>query len=226
MMKVRARWTTRAGTLALLGLLLPACSSSTTSTSTQLLADGFNGGFPGTTWTMATLTGSATAGISSTTGFPAPSLEMTATAASSSAQTATILAFRNPSLTISVAMADLSATPSTDTGTGTVSILDSTMTAVATATWVTTSSGGTLTFHIKGGTADVPVAVNDDGTFHRVFFSVNSSGVASWDIDLGGPLVTASAFPGGNLTVELSASFPGGTTWPKFFFDNVDITSP
>jgi hypothetical protein len=225
-MSNRVRWAARALASALLAFFVPACAQTTSSPSPFLLSEGFDGTFPDANWATPVVTGSATFALSSTTGDPAPSLEMTTSAASSSVQTTTQLSFMNPSITISVAMADLSSAPATDTGTATVSILDSTMTPVATATWTTGPSGGTLTFHIQGGSADASVAVTDDGSFHQVVFSVSSSGGASWSIDMGTALVTESSFPAGNLKVELAANFPGGTTWPKFFFDNVNITTP
>jgi hypothetical protein len=213
----------RAGVLAVAAVLIPACSSQSIQVAPFLLAEGFNGSFPGTNWTAATLTGSAAAAIDSGSGEPAPSLKMSTTAATASASTDTRMSFSNPTLTISVFMADL-AGAATDLGTGTVSVVDATPAVVASARW--DNASGLITFHINGGAADATVAAASDGAFHRLVFHVSSMGLATWSFDNGAALVTQAGFPPGMLKVRLGATFGTGTAWPAFFFDDVNVTSP
>jgi hypothetical protein len=212
----------RISLVAAAGLLLPACGKDFKSGS-QLFLEGFNGTFPGTSWTTPVTTGTPTVATAGTTGSPAPSLEMTTTTATASARTETVLAFSNPNVTLSVNMAAQSSA-TTEIGTGTVSILDSTPAAVAFASW--NNATNLITFSIIGGSADQTVAVTADSTFHRLTFNVSATGTASWSIDNQAPLVTRAAFPPGPLKVELGSTFGAGTAWPSFFFDLVNVTSP
>ena len=212
----------RLGGLVLVLLAVPACGRGKEVAPT-LLSEGFNGAFPGTTWTAPVLTGTATAQPDGGNGFPAPSLKMSTTAATASATTQTVMAFNNPSLTLAVHLADLSGA-ATELGSGAISILDATPAVVASATW--NNATGMITFHINGGAADATIAAAADGTFHRFVFNVSAAGMATWSFDNGAAAVTQAGFPAGLLKIQLSASFGTGTAWPSFFFDNVSASSP
>ena len=208
--------------LVVAAILIPACSEGR-RVSPNLLNEGFNGTFPGTSWIAPSVTGSATATVDGATGFPAPSLKMTATAAAAAVSTDTQMTFNNPSLTVSITMADLSG-GTTEIGSGVVSILDNANAVVASATW--NNATGLVTFHINGGAADNTATAASDGNFHRLIFSVTAGGVATWTFDNGAALVTQAGFPPGLLRIRLGATFGAGTAWPSFFFDNVVVTSP
>ena len=213
----------RLAALALAALVVPACGGGGRSSST-LFNEGFNGSFPGTSWTPPVATGLASATIDSSTGHPAPSLEMTSPGpTAATVLTETVTSFNNPSLTISVHMAALSGGAS-EIGTGVVSIVDSTPAVVATATW--DNAANTVTFSIPGGSADSVQPATRDGRFHRLEFNVDSSGTASWSFNNGAVLVTRAGFPPGVLKVRLSSSFGATAPLPSFFFDNVNVTSP
>jgi hypothetical protein len=207
--------------IAIAGLILPACGKGTTVPA-ALFTEGFNGPFPGTSWTAPT--GSATAAKDGSNGFPAASLKMTTTTASTSVRTDSFLGFSTPDLTISVHMA-ASSGGATELGTGTVSIVNTVgPTVVATATW--DNATNKVTFHIDGGAADAQATVTRDLTFYRLVFNVNSAGTATWSFNNGAPLVTQPLFPTSTVFVRLGADFATGTAWPLFFFDNVNVTSP
>jgi hypothetical protein len=210
---------TRLALLVLALALIPACSGGK-KVSPTLFSESFNSGFPTTNWTTPVVTGSASAAIDSGTGFPPPSLKMSTTAATSSVKTDTTSSFNNPSVTISVDMAALSGGT---TSSGSVSILDATPAVVASATWM--NAPAQITFHINGGAADNIVPAALDGNFHRLVFSVSSSGVATWSFDGGSALVTQPGFPAGMLKVELGATFGAGAS-PSFFFDEITVTTP
>jgi hypothetical protein len=200
--------------------LIPACSGGK-RVSPTLFSESFNSGFPSTIWMPPVVTGSATAAVDSGNGFPPPSLKMTTSAATSSVKTDTASSFNNPTVTISVDIAALSAGT---TGSGSVSILDATPAVVASATW--DNATGKITFHINGGAADAMVTAALDGSFHRLVFSVSSSGTATWSFDGGAALVTQPGFPAGMLKIELGATFGAGAAWPSFFFDEIMVTTP
>ena len=214
-------WSWRFGMPALVALLIPACGGGRRVPPT-LFTDGFNGAFPGANWTAPAITGSATAQIDATSGTPVPSLKMTTTAATASAKTTTVMAFNNPTVTFSVHMADLSSAM-TELGTGTITIFNATPASVAFASW--DNATGRITFHINGATDVQSAVLAADKSFHRIVFSVNAAGTATWSLDNAAPVVTQT-IPAGMLKTELGATFGAGTAWPSFFFDNVTVTSP
>lgn len=218
----RTAVTGRIGLVALAGLLLPACGNEL-KTSPNLFSEGFNGSFPGTSWTSPTNTLSPTVEIDGANGFPAPSLKITTATPGAASRTQTTASFDNPNLTISVQIAAQSG-GATEIGTGTVAILNATPTTVAFASW--NNATGLITFHINGGAVDQTFAVTADTTFHLLTFHVDVLGTATWSIDNGAALVTQPSFPAGMLKVELGATFGAGTAWPSFFFDNINVTQP
>jgi hypothetical protein len=119
-------------------------------------------------------------------------------------------------------MADVSSAM-TELGTGTITIFNATPASLAFASWDNTT--GKITFHINGAADVLSGVLAADGTFHRVVFSVNTAGTATWSLDNGVPLLT-QAIPAGMLKLELGASFGTGTAWPSYLFDNVTVTSP
>jgi hypothetical protein len=209
----------RLAILALAGALLPACGKGI-RVSPMLLLEGFNGTFPGTTWTLPA--GAASVQLDTGNGSPAPSLKMSTTTAATSASTDTTSSFNNPSLTVSVQVAILSTTPALE-GTATISILDTAPAVIASAAW--NNATGQVTLTITGQPPVVVTSPAADGSFHRVVFNVTSGGVGTWTIDNGAALVTQAVAPG-LLTVRLGATFGAGTSWPEIFYDNVSVSSP
>jgi hypothetical protein len=184
-----------------------------------LLTEGFNNTFPGANWTAPT-TGPGTSTQIVNTGDPVLTFSTTGPAASAS-ETTTLASFNNPNLTIAVQEAVNSATPGL-AGNSTISILDATPAVVATAVW--DNATGMVTFAIPG-TAGATRTLPSDGTFHTFKFTVDAGGNASWALD-GATTLTKPAFAAGMLKLRLSASFPAGSAWPSFSFDNVSATSP
>lgn len=213
------RWWWQLGVLAILAVLSPACGGGgSKKIAAPLFQDSFVGAFPGTNWTAPVITGSATAAIDLATG----SLKMTTTAATASVKTTTTMAFNNPTVTFSVTMADLSAAM-TELGTGTITIFNATPVSIAFAAW--DNATGKITFHINGAMDVLSGVIPANGNFHRIVFSVNAAGTATWTLDNGAALVS-QAIPAGMLKLELGATFGTGSAWPSFFFDNVVVTSP
>lgn len=212
-------WTSRLAAMAFAVLLLPACKA--TKTPTVLLFEQF-GTFPGTNWTTPAPTGSATAVKDVLNGHTdPPSLRMTASSTGSSVTTETTASFNAPSVSFAVHMA--ADTAGGSDGIGTITIRDVVAASVASVTWNETTNILTLTI----GATSVPIATPSAMlVFHRLLFSVTGGGTATWTLDNGVPLVTVQNFPAGPLTLELGASFPSGTSWASFYFDNVNITSP
>jgi hypothetical protein len=193
------------------------------SVPAPLLAEGFNGTFPGANWTTPGTTGTTTTQIIGV-GNPAPGLSFSAGANNSSSTTTTTAAFNNPSLSISFQEAVTSATPGLD-GSSTVSILDSTNAVVATAKWDNVAGGGTVSYTIASVAGPSTSTLVADGVIHTFKFSVDASGNASWALD-GATKQTVAPFPAGMLRVRLRADFGTGPSWPTFLFDNVTVTSP
>lgn len=217
------RWWWQLWVLAILAVLSPACGGGgSKKIAPPLFQDSFGGVFPGTSWTAPAITGSATAAIDPAAGFPMPSLKMTTIAATASVKTTTTMAFNNPMVTFSVTMADLSAAM-TELGTGTITIFNATPASIAFASW--DNATGKITFHINGATDVLSGVIPANGNFHRIVFSVNAAGTATWTLDNGAALVS-QAIPAGMLKLELGATFGTGSAWPSFFFDNVIVTSP
>lgn len=215
----RSRSWRQFGVLTLLAALSPACGGGgSKQIPPPLFQDSFSGAFPGTSWTAPTITGSATAAIDAPTG----SLKMTTTAATASVKTTTTMAFSNPTVTFSATMADLSSAM-TQLGTGTITIFNATPASIAFASW--DNATGKITFHINGATDVQSAVIAADGSFHRIVFSVNAGGTATWALD-NGAAVVSQAVPAGMLKLELGATFGTGAAWPSFFFDNVTVTSP
>jgi hypothetical protein len=97
---------------------------------------------------------------------------------------------------------------------------------VASASW-NVASGGTLTLKV-GGVGDLMIAAPAaDLLFHRLVFTLTAGGRGTWTLDNGPVLHSDSgltpAFP---LTLELGATYPAGTGFALFYFDNVVVTSP
>lgn len=218
----RCRSWRRFGVLALVAALSPACGGGSKRVQPPLFQDSFAGSFPGTSWTAPAVTGAATAAIDPATGSPMPSLKITATAAAATAKTTTTMAFNNPTVTFSLMVADVSSA-TTQLGTGTVTIFDMTPASIAFASW--DNATGKITFHINGAADAQSGALPADGSFHRIVFSVNATGTATWALDNGAAIVS-QAVPAGTLKLELGGTFGAGAAWPSFFFDNVSVTTP
>jgi hypothetical protein len=192
------------------------------SVPAPLLAEGFNGAFPGANWTAPVKTG---AGVDPTiigTGNPSPGLQFSIPSATGTSTTKTTASFNNPNLTISLQEAATSV-PTGTNGSSTVAILDATSAVVATATWDNVT--GTVAFTIAGVPALATSALASDGVIHTFKFNVDASGNATWALD-GATKQTVAPFPAGMLKVQLSATFGTGASWPTFLFDNVTVTSP
>ncbi len=192
------------------------------SVPAPLLAEGFNGAFPGVNWTTPVTTGSGTAPTIIGTGNPAPALSFSVSAPTGTSTTTTTAAFNNPNLTIAVQEAVTTATPGL-IGSSIISIVDSTPAVVATATWDNVT--GTVAFTIAGVPAPATSALTSDGVLHTFRFNVDAAGNASWALD-GATTQTVAPFPAGMLNVRLSTAFGTGAAWPTFLFDNVMVTSP
>lgn len=216
-------WAGRLAATAIAALLIPACKDA--GVPVTLFLETFNGAYPGTSWSPS-VTGSATAvkdvtnGVGSTPPFA--SLVMTASAAPSSVATETTASFNPAAMTVSVAMAADTATG--NDGIGTITIRDFSSASVASVSWNETTNVVTLTiFGATNATIATPAA---NLKFHKFTFSVNASGKATWSMDNGSILMSAVNFPPGPWTVELGGSFPAGTSWASFYFDNVTVTTP
>jgi hypothetical protein len=147
---------------------------------------------------------------------------MSASAAPSSVTAETVGTFDVPNMTFSVHMAADTAA-GTDQGIGTIKLLDFLSATVASASW--NEATNLLTLTILGAT-DVSIASPaSDLLFHRLVFKI-AGGTATWSIDNGAPLLTQGGFAPGPLTLELGATYAGGTAWALFYFDNVHVTSP
>jgi hypothetical protein len=220
-------WARRLAAMLIAGLLIPACKDA--DSASILFMDQFNGVFPGTAWTPAT-TGSATAvrdvANGAGTSPPFASLRMSASAGTSSVTAETTASFNAPSTTFSVHMAaDTSA--GTDVGTGSIVIRDNSASVIASASW-NVAGGGTLTLKIGSVAADVQIAAPAaDLLFHRLVFTLTAGDRGTWTLDNGAVLHSDSgltpAFP---LTLELGATYPAGTGFALFYFDNVTVTAP
>lgn len=186
-----------------------------------LLAEGFNNTFPGANWTVPATTGSGTSTQIVNTGDPVLTFSTTGTLASSS-QTTTLASFNNPNLTIAVQEAVATATPGL-AGVSTISIVDGSNAVVGTAAW--DNATGTVSFTIAGLPAPSTAALPSDGSFHTFKFNVDTAGTATWTLD-GATKQTTINFPAGMVKLRLSASFPAGSAWPSFSFDNISVTSP
>jgi hypothetical protein len=217
-------WARRLAATAVAALLIPACKSS--KVPDTLFLDTFDGAYPGTNWVQAAPTGSAIAVKDVTHGVgttpPFESLAMTASSVSSAITTETASSFNPSAVTFSIQMA--ADTASGADGIGTITIRDSIDTAVASVSWNETTSG--LTFTIFGATNQTFLTPTADLTFHKLTFSITGSGQATWTMDNGAALMTATNVVPGPWTVELGASFPSGTSWATFYFDNVTVTTP
>jgi hypothetical protein len=218
-------WMRRLAATAVAALLIPACKSA--GVPDTLFLDTFVNAYPGTNWVEAAPTGTAIAVKDVTHGVgttpPFESLAMTASSVSSSITTQTASSFNPAAVTFSVEMA--ADTASGADGIGTITIRNTITGPVASVTWNRTTSDLKLTIF---GTSDqhylTPTA---DLTFHRFTFSATAGGPATWTMDNGSPLISvATNFPAGPWAVELGSSFPTGTSWATFYFDNVTVTSP
>jgi hypothetical protein len=201
-------------------LIVSACTGGR-SVGAPLLTEGFNSTFPGANWTVPMTTGSGTSTQIVNTGNPVLTFSTTGPLASSS-ETTTLASFNNPNLTIAVQEAVSSATPSL-AGISTISIVDGTNAVVATAAW--DNATGAVAFTITGTPAGATSVLPSDGSFHTFKFSVDSTSAARWALD-GGAKQVKAAFPTGMMKLRLSASFPAGSAWPSFSFDNISVTSP
>jgi hypothetical protein len=197
-----------------------ACSGDR-SVGAPLLTEGFNSTFPGTNWTVPTTTGSGTSTAIVNTGDPALTFSTTGPTASSSSTT-TLGSFNNPNLTIVVQEAVTTATPGL-AGVSTIAIVDGSNAVQATAAW--DNASGTVSFTIATLPGPLTATLPSDGSFHTFKFSVDSAGTATWILD-GATKQTTLNFPAGMLKLRLSASFPAGSAWPVFSFDNISVTSP
>jgi hypothetical protein len=220
-------WAWRFAAIAIAGLLIPACRAA--DSGTILFMDQFNGAFPGTAWTTAQ-TGSGTVvrdvanGVESNPPFT--SLRMSSSAGTSSVTAETTTSFNSPSAVFSVHMAaDTSA--GTDVGTGSIVVRDNSAAVIASASW-NVASGGTLTLKIGGVVADVQVAAPAaDLVFHRLVFTLTAGDRGAWTLDNGAVLHSDTGLtPTFPLTLELGATYPAGTGFALFYFDNVAVTSP
>jgi len=216
-------WAWRAAMIGAAAFLIPACSDTT---SGFLLNEQFNGTFPGTAWTLA---GSAAAvkDLSIGTGSPPkpPSLRMSSVAAPDSVTATSTTLLNADAVTVAVSIA-ADTTLGTDVGTGSIVIKDSFATVIGSATW-NAATGGLLTFKIDGVTDFSIAAPAPDLAFHRLVFRLTGGGNASWTLDNGVPLHTANGLtPFLPLTLELGATYPAGTGFALFYFDNVNVTSP
>ena len=191
------------------------------SVGAPLLTEGFNATFPGANWTVPATTGSGTSTQIVNTGNPVLAFSTTGPVASSS-QTTTLGSFNNPNLTIAVQEAVTTATPGL-AGVSTISIVDGSNAVQATAAW--DNATGTVSFTIAGLPGPSTATLPSDGSFHTFRFSVDSGGTATWMLD-GATKQTTLNFPAGMLKLRLSASFPAGSAWPVFSFDNISVTSP
>lgn len=216
-------WAWRFAAVMIAGLLIPACKDA--GVPAVLFLDTFNGAYPGTNWSPSA-TGSATAVKDVTNGVgsipPFESLVMTSSAAASSVTAETTSSFNPAAVTFSVMMA--ADTASGSDGIGTITIRDFISDPVASVSWNETTNVLTLT--IFGATNQTIATPAANLSFHKFDFSVTANGKATWRMDNGAPLITAQNFPPGPWTVELGGSFPTGTTWASFYFDNVTVTTP
>jgi hypothetical protein len=194
------------------------------SVPAPLLAEGFNGAFPGVNWTAPAKTGAGVDPSIIGTGNPSPGLQFAIAAPTGTVTTTTTASFNNPNLTISMQEAVTSITAGL-IGSSTISILDSTLAVVATATWNNATSPSQIVYSITGTTLPPITAPASDGVIHTFKFNVDASGNATWALD-GGTTQTKAAFPAGMLKVQLNATFGTGASWPTFLFDNVMVTSP
>ena len=216
-------WAARTVLMGIAALMLPACKDA--DSPSILFLETFDGVFPGTRWSVPAATGTATAVKDVLNGSPDPgSLRMTATSTGSSITTETTTTFPTAALSFSVHMAADPAPPGGE-GIGTIKILDGSAATVASASW--SEPTGNLTLTIFGAALDVTIAAPAaDLSFHRLKFTIAGNGSANWTLDNGTPLMTHGSSLAGPYTVELGASYPAGTAFAQFYFDNVNVTSP
>ena len=216
-------WAWRLAAMSVAAILIPACKGS--DVPATLFLDTFTGAYPGTNWVEAAPTGTAavvkdvTNGVGTTPPFAC--VRINASSASSAITTETASTFNAAAATFVVYMAADTGT-GTD-GIGTVKILDVVATTVASLTWNKTTNNLTVTIGLSNFTIAAPAA---NLKFHKFAFSITAGGNGSWTMDNGSPLLTATGLAPGPWSVELGGSFPGGTSWASFFFDNVTVTTP
>jgi hypothetical protein len=217
-------WARRLAAIAVAALVIPACKSA--DVPQTLFLDTFVGTYPGTNWVEAAPTGSAvvlkdvTHGVGTTPPFE--SLAITSSAATSSIKTKTASSFNPAAVTFSIQMA--ADTASGSNGIGTITIRDFIDDAVASVSWNETTNN--LKFSIFGATDKSYLTPTANLTFHKFNFSIDASGNATWTMDNGAALMTGTNLLPGPWTVELGGSFPDGTSWATFYFDNVTVTTP
>lgn len=210
-------WVWRVALIGVAGILIPACKA--TPSAAVLLMDSFNGTFPGTAWATG---GTGSAVKDTLIGFDPPSLRLSGTGGQT-VTADTTATFNAAAMTFSVHMAADTAA-GTDVGVGSIIIKD-TFGEVASANW-DAGPGGLLTLKILG-VGNVQVAAPAaDLIFHRLIFKVLANGTSTWTLDNGASLITAPFAAVSPVTVELSATYPAGTGFALFYFDNVNVTSP
>lgn len=231
----------RAGLLLAL-VLVPACGNKHESGSAPpavggsggsdgaLFSEDFSGTFPGTAWNTPSGSAGSTVEIAAGTGNPAPSLSITTTSGPGFAQAQCNTVIMKAPFSISTDMAVQTA----GEGSGALDLLNSAQQPIAVVEWHPPQVGGAVTFMIADPAAPgnphltsvVPPAAGP--TFHTFKFSVDASGNATWTMDGGTPVLSATGFPtSGPFVIRLYDNIQS-TTGPfaKFFFDNVKITAP
>ncbi len=201
-----------------------------------LIEEGFDGAYPGTAWTAPSANGPGpSAAIDSGQGNPAPSLMMT-TSAGPDPLTATGPLFLTTESTTTLSGGPVTVSvdmmvPASGEGSGSIAILDGTNSPIAAAEWHPTDTFGAVTFMLVDSANPAPATAGvpppPPGAYHKLTFSVDAAGQASWSMDGGEPVLSQSGFPPGPYTVRLylmvaSSSGPFAT----FFFDNVKATAP
>ncbi len=232
-------------TLALLGVLLPACGSRSSGggnpgggpppPSGPLFSDDFSADFPGTRWALSPTSGNgATAQIDASAGHPAPCLSMTASQEGSFVGYDTNMTFDGSTVTFTVELA----VPSDGEGSGGIALLNMSMNPLAQVEWHP-SSPGAITFWIQSSGGDTvgvfPPAPSD--TFHTFKFTLDNAGHATWFFD-GSPVMSKDSFPSGRLSLRIYDLIPTTTpptvptapspapSFATFRFDNITVTSP
>jgi hypothetical protein len=216
----------RALALLVLAGVIPACGGGHPGPpppppAEVLFADDFNGPSLDPHWAV---TGSGAFSFDSV-GSPPPSLSTAPPPGSAPGDkasldfTAIVPPFPSTSVTFSVDVLVRAISSRGGEGFASTVIFDATSSAIlARATSSLTGAlGSTVEFEITGSLGP---AFADTGGFHRLEFSIDASGVASWFVD-GGAIMVKPSFPVTNLGFSLRNDSDS-----VFDFDSVLVTSP
>lgn len=215
-MKRSGRPLARIAATVALGILIPACSNGTSTTTTPsgtvFLNEQF-AAFPNPTWTV---TGAGVASLDSFAGNPQPCL-MTTPGGSTPASLViqSTVQFGGADLTFSADIDLVEVGPGL--GGGRFVIRDSSSNSpIATVTW--DAQMGTILFTI--GT-DVSSSMGIVPAFHTFSFTYDSAGTATWKVGGSSFFSVAGFHPPVLMVVSLE-----NTSVSVFEFDNVIVTSP